>query len=59
MGALEECTLLNVWKQLAAAESVVSSLEISVCLSFFPPVFLKSKLDCHNVEKFPDMSSEI
>lgn len=58
MGALEECTLANVWKQLAAAESVVSSLEINVCLSFFSPVSLNSKLDCHNAEKFPDASSE-
>lgn len=40
MGALEECTLVNVWKRLAAAESVVSSLEINVCLPFFPR-FLK------------------
>lgn len=35
MGALEECTLVNVRERLAAAESVVASLEISVCLSFF------------------------
>lgn len=58
VGALEECTLVNVQKQLAAAESVVSSLELNVCLSFFSPVFIKSKLDFHNADKFPDISSE-